>query len=134
MRPTLQTYIPSFVSILRCLIPLYSRFYIFNPQSTTQSTNIKRSLPRGRFPVGMFSITVLFINPCFLHACPAYFGLLTEIYLVEKVSVRSSLHCPKILLGIWTSIGLFLVFLTEHVSRPFITAKRINVVYIIWTF
>lgn len=48
----------------------------------TQFSHFKRDLAKDRFTVGLLIITVIHNDAYFLHACPANFSLLNDIFFV----------------------------------------------------
>lgn len=88
----------------------------------TQCSHLKRGLSRGRFPAGLFSITVLIINPCFLHACPDHFSHLTDISFV----ILGRWKGPGISYYVFSSTSRFFAWSKNHSQNfPFKTSNLI---------
>lgn len=75
-------YIPPSISVLRCFPPLQINLYSSHISIVTHYSRLKLGLLKYRFPAGLFSISVLIIDPCFFHFSPAHLGFLTEISFV----------------------------------------------------
>jgi hypothetical protein len=58
------------------LLPANESSALLFQRLSTQSSHLKRGLPRGLLPTGFSSITLLINESCFLQACPAQTSLL----------------------------------------------------------